>query len=342
MPPTDRSGGFWTPTTLAVAVALLLAVRFSASTILAGFNLTTETLALTGKILEAYEVLLPLPLLAVLILLLWQLRLSVPRPLLLAAVILEAAAFLTWALALMSVGNPLTADVFGALAVVAVASVSVLAEFLRRGSKEHVRDWSGWAHLAILVAVPFVLAMRIAALEGLGMTPAAGGSLTANWLFANLPTILLELLMILVWGEVILGRTAVELRARWYAFVPFILVPLVMLASQERPLSGYILSTLIGWGANLALFAPAPDSLGLAATALACYASVLLLLGRRGRKDAWNLLFLGSASILLAGFYPAMASVAGLGTALVLTTLAVMEWMERPVPSDVREIGRRP
>jgi len=337
MPPTDRSGGFWTPTTLAVAVALLLAARFSASTILAGFNLTTATLAHAGQILEAYEVLLPLPLLAVFFLLLWQLRSSVPRPLLVAVVILDAAAFLTWALALLSVGDPMTTDVFSALAVVAVASVSVLADFLRRGSKGHVRDWSGWAHLAILIAVPFVLAMRIAALEGLGTTPAAGGSLAASWLFANLPTLLLELLMIILWAEVVLGRRAVELRARWYAFLPFVLVPLVILASEERPLSGYILSTLIDWGANLALFAPAPYSLGLAATALACYASTLLLLGRRGRKDAWNLLCLGSASILLAGFYPSMASVAGLGVALMLTTLAVMAWTERPVVPDLRE-----
>lgn len=310
-------------------VTLLLAVRFSASSALIGVNLSPPTLVTVGGALEAYEILLPFVLVPVFFLLLgWRIP-PVALHTTVAVLALLGAAWATWLLAVLGILPPLTTGVFLVLAVVALSVSSVLAYAFPSARRDAMRPWARIVHGVLLAALPVVFAMRSAALEGLDPVTGSGGVLRGNWFFVHLPTIVLEFLVVAVFVNVVFDRTAAELRARWYAFLPFLLVPLLMDAVIDRPLAGYVLSALISWGANLALFSPAVYSLGLVTAVFACFASSLLLLGRRGREESWDLLLLGCASTVFAGFFPSMASVAGLGVSMLLTASAIGSWQRR-------------
>ncbi|MEK6851424.1 MAG: hypothetical protein AABY30_02675, partial [Candidatus Thermoplasmatota archaeon] len=74
---------------------------------------------------------------------------------------------------------------------------------------------------------------------------------------------------------------------------------------------------------NLAVFVPTFASLLLAVFSLACLASTFLLIPRQDHRDAWDLGLLGSLTVLLAGFFPSMASVGGLAFGLALIAHSV-------------------
>ncbi|HYM40910.1 MAG TPA: hypothetical protein VEY12_12350 [Thermoplasmata archaeon] len=314
---------------VAWAVTLLLFVRFSASTALIGVNLSPPTLVTVGGVLEAYEVLLAFVLIPVFFIVLGWRPTAVPIRTTLAVLALTGAALVTWLLAVLEVLVPLTTLTFLVLAIAAVAAGSWLAYPFPKARREAMQRWTRVVHAVVLVALPVVFAVRVAALEGLDPVIGSGGWMRANWFFVNLPTVILEFLVIAVFLNVVLDRSGAELRARWYAFLPFVLVPLIMDGVSDRPLTGYVLSALITWGSNLALFAPAVVSLGVVSAVFACFASALLLLGRRGNAVAWELLLLGCASALFAGFYPSMASVAGLNVSMLLIARAIGEWPRR-------------
>jgi len=307
-------------------VAVLLAVRFSASTALAGMELSEETLEAAGKALEIYEILLPFPLLGVVLFLVLSREPQLSRPGLAGAFSLHILALSVWLLMVAGGDSQAVRGLFPSLAAAAVITSSALC----------LRPWTGWralgsgwrvsAFLAFLILVPIVFTMRVLASLGIGTSPGTDGELRGNWIFVNLPTLLLELLAIGVWLNLLMDRTPGELRRRWFAFLPFLTVPALLVGAMMKPLSGYILSALISWGSNLALFSPAQLSLTLATTALSCYLSSLLLVGREGSPTAWNLLLIGSASVVLAGFYPSMASVEGLGVAVLVVATSISVW----------------
>jgi len=56
--------------------------------------------------------------------------------------------------------------------------------------------------------------------------------------------------------------------------------------------------------------------------AVSSYLSAFLLLGRKANPRRWDLLLLGTATTVLAGFYVSMVSVEGLSVGLLLTALA--------------------
>lgn len=315
---------------ISTVVALLLAIRFSSSAALAAMNLSAETLASAGRVFEIYEILLPFPLLAVFVLLGLSNKTPLGDALVLGVVLLHFAALISWLYGLNPFDSPSAKSLFPPLAMAAVASSSFLSLRLSKNLRDLRRGWAGWAHFTLLLIVPLVFAMRVAASLGVGTSPAPSGVLQGNWFFVNSPTLLLELLAVAVWLNVVLDSDPSQLRRRWYAFIPFTALPVSLAAFALRPLSGYILSALITWGSNLALFAPAPLSLSLAVIAVSCYLSSFLLIGRKGNGEAWGLLLLGTASVVLAGFYPSMASVEGLSIALLVSTAARLSWKRVP------------
>lgn len=326
----DRMARPRTLVLITTAVTLLLAIRFSSSAVLAAMNLSSETLAFIHRLVEAYEILLPFPLLAVVVLLVLSRETHLTRALPLSALALHVFALITWLTDLNARSAGAALGLFPPLAVAAVASSSFLSVRLPRSWLRSATAWRGWGHLAFLLIVPLVFAMRVAATLGVGTSTGAGGVLQGNWFFVNSPTLLLELLAVAVWLNVVLDSDPSQLRRRWYAFIPFTALPVSLVGFALRPLSGYILSALITWGSNLALFAPAPLSLSLAVVSVSCYLSSFLLFERKGNEAAWGLLLLGTASVVLAGFYPSMASVEGLSIALLVSTAARSSWKRVP------------
>ena len=303
---------------------VLLSVRFFSGVALAARPPDPETLRTIGGLLQAYELGLPFVLLAALFI---QLRPGGGRR--------EVAAWtVTVGLLVVSLGlwpnglvpgtSAVRQGAFLAFAIAATAGASVLS--LVEAPRGLRRRWWGAAYLALLFLVPAVLAMRLAALAGVGTSPGPEGALQGNWALVHVPTLALELLAIGVWMYLVLAVPPADLRQRWTAFLPFLAVPVAATLFVAAPLSETILSATISWGANLAVFVPVEVSLTLAVIALACYASAFLLIPRGANPEAWRLLLLGTLTILLAGFFPSMASVAGLVLGLVTTGRSLALW----------------
>lgn len=316
---------------VSVIVVILLAVRFLSSTALAAMDLSSETLASLGQVFDAYEILLPFPLLFVVVLLVASRRGEGEGAARLGILSFHAFVLIVWLLSLEPVDSRIAERLFPPLGTAAVAGSAYLALRLYAAGRPSSRRPEMRPFHFLLLLVPLVFAMRMAASLGVGTSPGEGGTLRGAWLFSNLPTLLLEFLAIGVWADLVLASDRARLRHRWYAFIPFAALPLALIGFELKPLSGYILSALITWGSNLALFVPASLSLGLAVTAVACYASWFLLQERRGNAEAWSLLLLGSSAIILAGFYLSMASVEGLSVALLLSALALSAWEKGPI-----------
>ena len=314
----DRTGAIGT------LCAVLLAVRFFSGVALAAKPPDPATLRTIGGLLQAYELGLPFVLLAALLV---HLRPGGGRRKTVVWV-LTVGLFLVslglWPNGIVPGTSAVRQGAFLALAVAATAGGSVLSVVeAPRGLR---RRWWGAAYLALLVLVPAVLGMRLAALASVGTSPGPGGALQGSWALVHAPTFALELLAVGVWMYLVLAVQPADLRKRWTAFLPFLAVPVAALLFVAAPLSETILSATISWGANLAVFVPVEVSLTLAVIALSCYASAFLLIPRGANPQAWRLLLLGTLTILLAGFFPSMASVAGLVLGLVTTGRALALW----------------
>jgi len=307
-------------------VAVLLAIRFSYSPVLAAMSLPSETLASINYVFETYEVLLSFVLLAAVVLIVLSWRENSIRALSLTVLVLHSITLTLWFYYQDPLSSQLVRSFFPPLSIATVASSSALSFNFSQVWRRLRGGWQIWAYLLLLILVPLVFAMRTAASLGMGMAVGGEGVLQGNWFLVNLPTVLLELLAIGVWLNLLLYSSVPRLQRRWYAFLPFAALPLSMIGFQLRPLSGYILSALITWGSNLALFVPAWLSLGLAVTSVSCYFSSFILLEREGNENAWNLLFLGSFSVVLAGFYSSMASVEGLSFAMLVLGIVLSAW----------------
>lgn len=314
---------------LSTFVAVLLTIRFSYSPVLAAISLSSETLIAINHVMELYEIFLSSVLLTAVVLIVISWRGDSIRTLSLTVLVLHSLTLILWFYYQDSLSSQVVRNIFPPLWIAVVASGSILSFNLSSMWKMWKRlrgGWQIWAYLLLLLLVPAVFAMRTAVSLGVGMSVGGDGVLQGNWFLVNLPTILLELLAIGVWLNLLLDSSVKNLKRRWYAFLPFAALPLSAIGFQLRPLSGYILSALITWGSNLALFVPAWLSLGSAVMSVACYFSSLILLERRGNENAWNLLFLGSLSVVLAGFYPSMASAEGLSFAMLVLGIAVSVW----------------
>ncbi len=314
---------------LATAIAALLGVRFLTSVTLVAVAPPPETLALVGAYSEAFEVALPLAILPVLFVLTWGwVRGALPRAAWVAILGVHVAALVVWLGFLVGFLPAAIALAFPYLAVVATACASLLC-LLGPGRP---RGWFAeprWqAHLVLLALIPLATALRIGAGLGLGAWE-SGGVLHGNWFVVNLPTLLIEFFVIGIWLFVVLDAGPARVRQRWYALLPFaaLLLPVVF---EARPLAGYVFSALITWGSNLELFVPTVVSLSLAAAAVAFYLSTFLLLPRSRDKRPWDLLWLGTLTIILSGFFASMASVEGLAWGSVLVTLALRSWGRPP------------
>ena len=247
---------------IAAVLAGLLAVRFFASTALVDVNLSPPTLLTVGAALEAYEVLLAFVLVALVFVVLGWRQPPVALRTSLALLGVLGAALVVWLLAVLGFLVPVTIGVFLVLGVAALATASWLAYSLPAARRAAMRPWARTAHAALLAAIPVLFALRVAALEGLDPVTGSGGLLRGNWFFVHLPTIAIEFLVLAIFLNVLFDRSRAELRRRWYAFLPFLAVPLILDAVTDRPLTGYVLSALVSWGANLALFSPALYSWG--------------------------------------------------------------------------------
>jgi len=297
------------PTLLGVAAVPPLAARFLSDVALAGANVGEETRLAIGSALNTYEVVLAVGLLIAFALLGHRATGKVLRPWAWLVSLLLAVAFAVW------LAVPRGAAFLG----ISTAALLVVAVFALRtrfpGRIEH-SSWSQAAFLAFITVIPVVYALRSSVALALVSLPG-----TAGWLYANLPTFLLELLAIGVWMNLAMDATRAVRPWSWRPFTPFLLVPPLLALFAARDLAGFILTFEIAWGMNLANFVPVLFSLGLALTAAACYASSVLFLPRGERR---RLLAVGTALAILAGFLPSMASVAGLALALVLAAQALV------------------
>jgi hypothetical protein len=296
------------PTLLGFVVVPALAVRFLSDVALAGANVGNETRVAVARALDGYEIALAVGLLFLFLLLtrptagkalrLWGWLLT---PLL-------SVAFAVWLLTPGRLG-------FLAVSTGVLTLVAVFALRIRFPRRIDLGSWTSWAFLAFAALVPLVYALRSA--TALALVSLGG---TEGWLFANVPTFLLELLALGVWMNLAMDARRAPGRLSWRPFVPFLLVPPVLAMFATRDLAGFILTFEIAWGMNLANFVPVLFSLGLALTAAACYVSAVLFLPRGERR---RLLVTGTLLALLAGFLPSMASVAGLALSLVVSGQAV-------------------
>ena len=311
---------------LAWAVALLLAVRFSSSIALLDANLSPSTGAIVAAALVLYEIVLGGVLTVVFFVMLGWLQPPASFRTTIAVLALFGAALIVWLLAILYVAFPWMVSAFLVFGVASVASASWLAHGFTAPRRMAMRPWTRKAFVALLVILPVALALRASAIQGLDPFAGSAGNLRGNWVFVHAPTIALEFLVLIVFLNVLFDRSRAELRRRWYAFLPFLLVPLILDVVADRPLTGYILSAFVSWGANLTLFDPALVSLALVTAVLAAFASTLLLVGRRGNEESWDLLLLGATSAVFAGFYLSMASVAGLAVSMLMITRALASW----------------
>lgn len=310
------------------ALAVVLAVRFFADVALVAVNPPAEALQQAGAIVAGLEVLLAILLTAVLAFLSGTPSPGRTRRPVLAArfafLAVLAAALATWLFyALGSPSSP-PGNLFPPLAVVGVALGAVVSLSYAPPWAVLVRRWWGAALVALVAIVPVVFGMRTAALLGLGTSPGPGGVLQGDWSLVNVPTLLLELLAIGAWLMAVTGTRAG--RDQWKAALPFLGVPPVVLLFLAVPLSGFIFSATISWGANLAVFRPVEASLSLALVAIACWASAVLWVRGPAPRPAWRLLVLGTASVVLAGFSLSFVSVAGLVYGLVVVASALSGW----------------
>ena len=309
---------------ISLVITLLLTVRFLSWVSLAAFSLSGETLDLAGRVFEAYEILLPFVVLAAILVFILADR-PMPRRMWQIAILAVHFAALTLWLSYVS-GPPSTRDVFPPIAVVTVALGSLLSLMMAPPLRSLKKEWWGIAYIAVMIIVPVVFALRVAVFLGYGTTADPEGVLRGDWLSVNIPTLMLEFLSIGVWVFLVSGLDRATLARRWRSFLPFALLPVLALAFYVKPLSGYILSALISWGSNLAIFVPTGVSLNLATGAVVSWFSTLLLVRRRRRDGPWILMVMGTANVLIAGFAFSMASVAGLAFAQVLIAISLSRW----------------
>lgn len=301
------------PILLGIAAVLPLAVRFLSDVALAAANVSAETrLAIAGA-LDVYEIVLAAGLLVVFALLAHRSLGRSLRPWGWLLTSLLAVAFAVW----LAVPRGWA---FSALSTGALVLVAVFALRVRFPGRIDLASWPTWAFLGLVVLVPVVYAMRSA--SALALVTLEG---TPGWLFANLPTFLLELLSIGTWMNLVLDAGQGRRRWSWRPFVPFLIVPPILILFAARDLAGFVLTFEIAWGMNLSNFVPVLFSLGLALTAAACYVSSILFLPRGERR---RLLATGLLLAILAGFLPSMASVGGLALALVLSAKALAPAVE--------------
>lgn len=310
------------------ALTVVLAVRFFADVALVAANPSAEALQQAAAIVAGFEVLLAVLLMAVLA---FFRGASSPgrtrRPVLTAHVALLAVLTATLGTWLFYVsGSPASppGSLFPPLAVVSVALGAVVSISHAPPRAVLIRRWWGAAFVALAAIVSAVFGMRTAALLGLGTSPGPGGVLQGDWSLVNVPTLLLELLAIGVWLMAVTGTHTG--REGWKASLPFVGVPPAVLLFLAVPLSGYIFSATISWGANLAVFRPVEASLTLALVAIACWGSAVLWIRGVVPRRPWRLLVLGTASVVLAGFSLSFVSVAGLVYGLIVVASALSEW----------------
>ena len=322
LPRLDLASVAW----IATAIVGLLVPRFFVDVAIAASAPPADLRTAVAQFFAAYELVLPFALLPLVLLVAGAGERRPAFGIVLGFLVMQAVVLGLGALTLWGYASTEALAFFPPIAVAGVAGGSILALALHRETRGLFARWRGGAFLALLVIAPAALAMRAAAPLGVGTGPGEGGALQGNWLLVNLPTLLLELLAIGVWLNLLLGRRLPDLRRRWYAFLPFLGVPASFAAVIAAPI---ILSATISWGANLAVFVPPEASLTLAVASLACWASAFLLVPRAGRRDPWNLLFLGTLVLLLAGFRPTAGSVEALNLGLVLVAVALSRW-DRP------------
>ena len=309
---------------ISLVVTLLLTVRFLSGVSLAAFSLSGDTLDLAGRVFEAYEILLPFVVLTAILVFILA---DGPMPRRKWQIAILAIHFVALALWLSYIsGPPSTRDLFTPFALVTVALGSLLSLTMAPPLRSLKKEWWGIAYITVLILVPVVFALRVAVFLGYGTTADPEGVYHGDWLLVNLPTLMLEFLSIGVWVYIVSGFDRATLTRRWRSILPFTLIPILALAFQIRPLSGYIFSALISWGSNLAIFVPTIVSLNLAVGAVASWSSALLLVRRRRRDGPWILMVMGTANILIAGFAFSMASVAGLAFAQVLVAISLSRW----------------
>jgi len=307
---------------VSIVALLLLAVQFSSGVVMASMGLPSATLSLLNGVFEAYGVVLAFALIGSIALLLKALAGSLRRPLVLAILAIQGGALAVWLASESSLAPPPVKANFPILAAFAIASTAGLCPLFFADRRRLMDTWSGWAHLLVLALVAGVFALRTAASLGLGMSPGPTGTLQGDWLLVNGPTILLESFAIGMWLSLLWDPGSRGLQDRWRAWLPMAaLIPAVM-GIFASGLLAFVFSAFITWGTNLAVFVPVTVSLSIAAASIACYVSFFLLLrGRGGDRGSW--LLLGTASILLSGFYPSIVSESGLVYGLLLTTFAL-------------------
>lgn len=311
------------PAAVLTVCAVLLGVRFFSGVALAARPPHPATLRAIGELLHGYEVALAFFLIAVLLLLYVRLDGRRRTAVWASTFALLAVSFALWPDGLVPGTSAFRQYGFPVLAVAATALGSVASATLAPGLRSLRRHWWGTAYVALLVLVPAVLAMRLAAHAGVGTTPGPGGTLHGNWTLVHAPTFALELLAVGVWLYLVLSGPPGRLRRRPLALLPFLAAPVAAVLFVTAPLSETILSATISWGTNLAVFVPVEVSLTVAVLVLASYASSFLLVRGAAEPEAWRLLLLGTLAILLAGFFPSMASVAGLALGLATTGRAL-------------------
>jgi len=144
-----------------------------------------------------------------------------------------------------------------------------------------------------------------------------------NWLFGYTPTVLVSLTCLTGW--VLTLRSAKREVADLLTHLALVLAPLAfaLLAETFRPLIGFVLISMIVWGASYEIFSPVVISLSLVLSAVGAFISFAILLGTRARIRKRNVIRLGLASAALAGISLSPVSVLGVLTGLYILLIGL-------------------
>jgi len=144
-----------------------------------------------------------------------------------------------------------------------------------------------------------------------------------NWLFGYAPTILISLTCLAGWALTL--KNAKREVVSWLKNFTLVITPAVFAALAEtfRPLIGFIIISMIVWGASYEIFSPAVISLPLVLSAFGSFISFVILLSTQARTRNRNMIRLSLASAALAGISLSPASVLGVLTSLYILLIAL-------------------
>lgn len=139
-----------------------------------------------------------------------------------------------------------------------------------------------------------------------------------NWFFGYTPTIIVSVTCLGGW--VMFMKDAAKTKSQRFRHAAMVIAPIVFVTFVEtfRPLIGYVITSMIVWGASYQFFRPTILSLSLVLSAVAAYVSFTILIRSGVEKRNKKQITLSLASAVLAGISSSPISVIGVLTSLYI------------------------